>query len=198
MILADTVDKEEVMLVFSINWFDTGDFGVLRKPHKQTRHSQSLRGVRHFQRRLLHWHPLQNPPIPLPPPSPTLSRPVSFPSYLACSEVKNRVVDSGVTTYADTAKLSLGTRSQHFWLDVFCSWRDMSPFGDIDEERIRNSYCSSTFPLFGEVTCSMLRECRPSLGSGVALRFEHGKLADFFPAQGHQLRGKLVSPPFLA
>ena len=103
-----------------------------------------------------------------------------------------------MTTYADTAKLSLGTRSQHFWLDVFCSWRDMSPYGDIDEERIRNSYCSSTFPLFGEVTCSMLRECRPSLGSGVALRFEHGKLVDPFPAQGHQLRGKLVFPPFLA
>lgn len=59
------------------------------------------------------------------------------------SEAKNRVKDSGVTVYSDSAVMSFPNRSNTVVLDAFLRWRDMSPFGDIDEERILNSHCGS-------------------------------------------------------
>ena len=100
-------------------------------------------------------------------------------------EAKNRVKDSGVTVYSDSAVMSFPNRSSTVVLDAFVRWRDMSPFGDIDEERILNSHCGS----------AMLSECKPSLACGYTLHLQHSTLRDPIPTHGHRVHCSLVRRP---
>lgn len=60
-------------------------------------------------------------------------------------------------------------------MNLQCAWRNVIPFGDLDEERILKVHCSNRYVEMDLWWwCSMLKECRPSLRTGITIGYRDG------------------------
>ena len=60
-------------------------------------------------------------------------------------------------------------------MNLQCSWRNVIPFGDLDEEKILKVHCSNKYVEMNLWWwCSMLKECRPSLRTGITIGYRDG------------------------
>ena len=76
----------------------------------------------------------------------------------------NRLRESSVNIFTSGLKASISDPKKRFQLGFGLQWRDLSPFGDIEELCILKTQCSS----------SMLMAGRPSIKSTLGIQYNHG------------------------
>lgn len=90
-------------------------------------------------------------------------------------EYMNRLKESSVNIFTSGVQASISDFKKRFQLGFGLQWRDLSPFGDIEELCILKTQCSS----------SMLKECRPSIKSTLGFRYHYGTYGWILKWQTH-------------
>ena len=111
------------------------------------------------------------------------------------SSYQNVLKESGVNINSDSFIMEIASKSKRAFVNAQLVWRNVLPFGDLDEAKILKTYCSSRYFLLLSLThslklletlmISMLKECRPSLRTGITVGYRNGRNRYFIRSLTH-------------
>lgn len=64
---------------------------------------------------------------------------------LLISNYQNLLPESSVKVESDVLSFEIASRDLHAFMNLQCAWRNVIPFGDLDEERILKVHCSNRY-----------------------------------------------------
>lgn len=64
---------------------------------------------------------------------------------LLTSNYQNLLPESSVKVESDVLSFEIASRNLHAFMNLQCSWRNVIPFGDLDEEKILKVHCSNRY-----------------------------------------------------